>query len=501
MMKTISCVRHKLFNIFLFLVFAAPMVAEASRELSDRALVSKCYALLTGESIRPNHRLFIGLSLNVGSNKALGICQSLVDAPVVQDGKIVSGNLIISNEEALKIARNLMNFHQSWFKSNSVREAITEVFAKDVPHYIYDESVGAIQITALMLMNKPYSELVTGNELYLAERNNEKRTINTGGVWCNTNGGTDLYDFRSAGGLLTGFFTNQSDSTSELCFMNPGQTHGDYRVRTQQLEVPGSGILSSGSYVLMNAGFPAAVAGNFDPMDGGGRVWRRLGQAVFLDLMCRDLPVVRGNDVLNFMQTNAGAPNFRTGRTCMGCHSSMDGMAYNFRQYKMTNVLRSGNPNSTSFWSWPIFRYRGTMMPSNLVGKLPKDAMPAKDDSFHLRPPEGYFLFRSYTGELHNKGPEANRDLASLGQNIAATDDLYACAATRYLKYMTGHSVPLTDTGDPDNGYAYSKSQAEKLEWLKKDIVPAFKQNKNLRELVKAIMRSEYFRTTDGEKL
>lgn len=163
--------------------------------------------------------------------------------------------------------------------------------------------------------------------------------------------------------------------------------------------------------------------------------------------------------------TAAEAPQvlpFRQSTSCAQCHVSMDqmiGVVRNFRSYR-SDICRFNSKPKTE----PSNHVWGSMA---LVLETPSKPAAASnwgialDPDYHKRPSAGRLIFRSYDGSLVNKEVAS---LAALGTALANTNDLYVCAAKRYLQYFTGIDVSLhpmsqaeVDDLPPDQKYFRNK--------------------------------------------
>jgi hypothetical protein len=113
---------------------------------------------------------------------------------------------------------------------------------------------------------------------------------------------------------------------------------------------------------------------------------------------------------------------------------------------------------------------------------------PGSGSAYHQQQPDGKLFFRSYDGSLVK---EDVRGFEGLGKALSETNDLYACAASRYLEFFTGLAVELADAGDPSFpteslGDRYYRTLVIKLGMK-------LKETQSLKELMRAIWTSGLF--------
>lgn len=136
------------------------------------------------------------------------------------------------------------------------------------------------------------------------------------------------------------------------------------------------------------------------------------------------------------------------------------------------------------------------MMYGNVLKLLPTAEYPPevgmvdRDPDFWKRPSRGKLFMRSYTGQLIHQPLQS---LQELGEFIATTDDLYACAAGRYYEYFTGNPVNLRDLGDP---ITPPLSEDEKI--IRETVLrlaASLKRSQSLTDLVRNILNDPIYRT------
>mgnify|MGYP000235433066 FL=1 len=189
----------------------------------------------------------------------------------------------------------------------------------------------------------------------------------------------------------------------------------------------GGGILGSENYVNLNLGQELGKS-----MDGGKIIPRRWAKAVVKELLCRELPVIPVKRVRPFVQKSSSL-SFRKKESCMGCHATMDNLAYlvrNVEQAYSADAGGDGMIHSTHL------RYH---QPSTYLEE--EKTAPDSDTNFHMRPAYGRFVYQDIYGKYYNKKVKS---LDELGSIISDMDDFYLCTAKKYLNYLTGVDVSMS---------------------------------------------------------
>lgn len=243
----------------------------------------------------------------------------------------------------------------------------------------------------------------------------------------------------------------------------------------------GGGIIGTQSYILYNM-IPDKM--DRDPADGALHMFRRWSEALFANVLCRPLPVVREVDAVEYVNPQSSLP-FRNGAACMQCHSSMDPVA---------SSIRNLTPTKASSGILVAHQYEATLPPHPMeVGETNgvKNWIDSADKDFWKREPNGHFYFRDYKGFLHDK--TVSDGLSGLGKVISETDDFYLCSAKRYVNFFTGVDIPLFD---PDfSNPATPKLTAKEQEYYNfiQKLALELKQHQDVRKVFERIFRSQAF--------
>lgn len=366
---------------------------------------------------------------------------------------------------ALRVLATLNDVHSSWITIKNFQASNTCISA--VTESVFDPQEPALFFTrALFGSGFKYSTVSTSTDNLRAIRTNNDPTESIFDRRIDFIEGFPAGFKMTGNGQLLGVQAGQSVQV-KLTASAPNLNSSPAIFPTAQnyeiLKNRGGGILGSQAYLLNNFTEDPDLFPNLLQMP---RSW---GKWVFKDLLCRDLPVLFESDAKPFavctdpskcgiQPTAAQAPHvlpFRQSTSCAQCHVSMDqliGVARNFRSY------RSGKCRFDPNHVW------GSMA---LVQEAPsKPAVTSSwgfvlDPDYHKRPSTGRLIFRSYDGTLVDKEVAS---LAELGAALANTNDLYVCAAKRYLQYFTGIDVSLhpmsqtaVDNLPPDQKYFRNK--------------------------------------------
>lgn len=383
---------------------------------------NRCYAHLV-RNVVPKSDSKIDLIKTKAINGTEACMTLIEEAKLNSNGQINKDNQGNYQTIAQSVLKTLNDFHRSWFPTYDYRSTNPcGEFLWRNNYAIYNNGEMALHLTnALFSKNTPYSSIVTNPESFEPirdDRSSGDKTIN--GVLTNNEviaflpNGTETR-FRPhylSTGNLVGLKTITPDSLPNLT---------NYRSSV------GGGVLGTNPYLMLNSG-----RDNAENINGGLVQHRRWSKAVFSDLFCRDIPVVRLADAVAKVNRNSAIP-FRRGISCMQCHSSIDPLAQIMRN-RTNQYTYSCNVTSMGYLS------------NQSVEKTQESTAQVEGDKdFYKRPPLGNFYFRTYDGKLLNQDEVGAEEM---GKFMATVDDLYICAAKRYFQFFTGIDVPLFDSED-----------------------------------------------------
>ncbi|MDZ4660736.1 MAG: hypothetical protein SGJ18_03870 [Pseudomonadota bacterium] len=484
---------HVFMGILLFLLSNSALGQDRSREpLSELALFSRCYAHLTQKSLPLSHPL--RAQVKAGTLKAVDACMRVINGVQLIATQPNEGSLVNSNDEAKQVLLNMNDFHRSWFPNDNIMKAIPFLEDFNYQPYIHDEQEAGLHVTRVLLTNGlRFSEIVTGNSAMEALRSigpspYDRNALNGDKLqqWSTSvpNAGATRVNWNpplvQTGELLgvrrlslntekINLVTNSLDGTevANRYFGSPGPLRPN--------EAHGGGIIGTPSYLLLNLGRPDTGAS-----DGGLVMNRRWAKAVYSDVLCRELPAVRITDATPLIQTvvTALTPPFRKAGSCMSCHSSMDGMA---------SVARNISYATNSY-----VLFGGTVHTRKWAATQPaENGFVDADSSYFQRPTNGKLYYRSYNGNLIDRQVSS---LATLGEALSETEDLYVCTAAKYFQFFTGIKVNLQDPGDTSLPALSSSEKSYRDIVIKLGL--DLKNSQNLKALIQSIFSSDLYRSS-----
>jgi hypothetical protein len=244
----------------------------------------------------------------------------------------------------------------------------------------------------------------------------------------------------------------------------------------------GGGFIGNHNYLLTTYRDAAA---SFIP-DGRLLTNRSWARSVFKDALCRDVPVVRDEDVTQFVNANSPLA-FRQNPACTSCHASLD------RQAGLIRGLRY-NIFGSVFQDSPVPDWYGILglRMETPTAALRTDWSDQADASYAARPAFGHFYFRNYKGELVDRELQTMEELASA---IRSQDDYYACFAKRYYYYFLGIDVDLGDPGHPMYRVPSAPDAHHRAKVI--ELGEHLKAHKSLEQLIVEILGSEEYRRSD----
>lgn len=458
----------------------------------------KCYAHFVRERL-PDSDITLN-KVKTGEISGTEACMTLFDEAKLDEDtgeiKKVSGEY---NETGKKILKTFNDFHRTWFSSYNFN---TEIICAEANFDVYDSGEMAYYLSRSLLGNKNYSSVVTSDTSLEGIRNSEyprttrllsntgvNRKIIIGGPLRNGSGALLPLENRFTTwnvpvvplGELVGI--KEKDSFEENRFFLNRTFTGDQAPANEYINAFknfGAGLITTQSYLTLNSGMPENTLA-----DGGMKIYRRWAKNVLNDLLCRDIPVIRTTDAIKYVDpTNSSDLPFRGGISCMQCHATMDPLARTTRNLRRIRSAAScntvsGHPTSITYEMEPT-------LPPHANEKA--GWIDQADSKFYTRPAQGKFLYRTTKGDLINKNIEGLDDLGGI---LAETDDLYNCAAKRYLKFLTGVDVPMFDPGDV-NAPSLSSAEKKYVTYLQ-NLGSKLKQSGSAREVIRSIISSDIY--------
>jgi hypothetical protein len=465
---------------FLIIMFAFSSAAKAQvSSLNEVALFERCFLQITSSRISHSDPLF--LQVKAGAKTAVNACLETMDRAKL----VANGNQTIAIESDVRAKAVLSTFHRlhsSWFTSKDFPLINQDGYNGDEKN-LFDSTTPALYFTRALF--RPATEA---------------RTAVTGSL--------NLRAYRTTLDPIAGAESGNSKSDyvfdPPVAFAPTGELIGvqetgsmilNYAARKQPKPIPagsldlfrniGGGLLGTNAYLLLNT---ASMATDEDfKSDGGVVIHRRWGKAVFDNLFCREIPVVRESDAVRFVEVKSSIP-FRNSSACVKCHASQDRVASVVRNM---NIFGLGKGTRTP----PGTTARGGQFPAFYdVTQGAEATWPTEPDPvYYQRPPNGVLFLRSFSGDLIERPVTS---VADLGQKISETDDYYVCLAKRYYSYFTGINVNNGDLGDPYRSQVMTAGDTAHRNVVI-DLGKKLKAHQSLRQLISDILNLNDYRKTD----
>ncbi len=485
------------FGVIVF--FCIQLEAKEVR-LSEKKILLKCYAQLTGERLPSKSSLWEKLKLT----RAQNICIELLNAVALSsDGYLEQKNDSVHK----KVLRQFYDLHRSWFHNQWSQDSNAPEQTEGTVDVI-DPTEPSLHITKSLFSRTPmhYKEVLRGTthlkalrepstffpysvfqgdiirpSRVIAEKN---QFIASPQFYVNldTNGnnfygvGFDLIQM----GDLVGISNDRSPSISDV-WINAQTSNATLNesniVRPAVVRNNfGGGAIGSTAYLLMTLGHPYDYRA-----DGAQKLPRRWTESVFKNFLCKDAPYVRESDTQSYLASDVSAAPFRQATSCLRCHTTLDQAATTARHLRFGTTLNYPNTIPRRYTSL-ILQYN-----SNLGQNTSWPSIATSN--FHLTQPTGRLYFRDRNGNL------VDRNVASmneLGTALSDNEDYYTCAAQRYFGYFTGIELNLEYLTDPSNASTLSKSDLEYRDYVL-GLGKELQYTGSLKQLIENILQSGYY--------
>lgn len=475
------------------LIGVAPLVlipnhSALAQKLSNEALYHRCYSQLTGQSsLRSSHLI----EVRSGKKDAIALCLSYLNGITLTTAS--------TSDLSISILNQLHQVHRSWFKKGNVLDSEVNRDQHWGTLDVYDSNEPALHITRSLFADSSVAEVLSRpvslegiRSPLVSIRQNDRRISRFSDPSPNKDGNVFRRSVSLSAtepyfapliqvGRLTGIRDWTTSVTVPSLVVNPASSGV---AEISPAEPPanfdlhknyGGGVIGSIPYLIMNFGHSYQVSFN-----GTDKLPRRWGEAIVRDFLCRELPVLRNEDVGAYL-VKVASVEFRKSTSCLQCHATVDNMALtarNLRLVGLNNFLT--DTESKSFATIASYSVRSP-------ASFPE--WPAiSDPSFHFQQPSGHLYFRSYSGSLISL-PVSN--IQSLGAAITQTKDYYVCFASRYFEYFTGIKVKLSDPGM--NVISKDPLTTEYRDYVI-DLGLELKSTGNLKKLISRILASDYYK-------
>ncbi|MCP4912749.1 MAG: hypothetical protein GY909_06490 [Oligoflexia bacterium] len=474
-------------------IASKPSQFQISKTLSEGEIYKRCYSKLTDLPLSAqDDRL---KEIEEGDLSGADACMLLIGNAT----KINDSDIIVQNELGSRILLNFQKLHSFWFKEwnfftamstwgtfellDPTRTGIHFSYSLFNPQYSLADIFSGQRSFELTRQSKQKSEF-----LIYKFKNEPRYKINDYKYIYGLSQKDGSYKSWNPSRVQTGKITgikmiakNEDilpivvDSKDNQKEINPAT---EIKFKKSIHTGHGGGIIGDEAYISLNLGQDLGKK-----MDGGKLLPRRWSNALVSEFLCRDLPVLKTEDVIQYVQPNSTLP-FRKNESCMKCHVTMDNMAGLVRNVQQTYSADAGGDG----WihSTHLRRFE-------IDDKLEfLKTAPDKDEYFYKRPYRALFKYRDVNDKLIVKNLSS---LDELGKTILEIDDFYYCTSKKYLKYFTGVDIPLTLISKRKKN-AKERLQVEVL----KKLGLGFKKSKSLRSLIRSIYETPYFKSLNYEE-
>tara|TARA_R110002072_G_scaffold534_2_gene3526 strand:+ start:63988 stop:65787 length:1800 start_codon:yes stop_codon:yes gene_type:complete len=457
-------------------------------KLSEEEVLKRCYLKMTNRPIPSDHPRLISVQESVMSGASA--CLSLINSAM----SLQSKNKIMANgKEGREVLKTFQMLHSGWFQEWNFFTAMSTWGTFEVldptrmgfyftnslfndGYHLKDALRGTKSFEGIRVSKKKSEYLV-----YKFKNEPRYKRKDYKFIYGLSEKGKDYKEWfptRVQTGELVGIKVIDSkedilpvvvDSKDNQKEINPAnEISFNQSIHTGH----GGGVLGDEAYVSLNLGQDLGKK-----MNGGRILPRRWSNALVKEMLCRDLPVLKREDVVQYLQPKSSLP-FRQKESCMQCHVTMDNMAGLLKNVEQTYSADAGGDG----WIHSTHLYRHGR---DLNLKQLEEA-PDNDPLFYKRPLTSQFFYR----DIHNKLiVKSLKNLDELGETLLELDDFYYCQSSKYLRYFTGLKIPIS---------LISSSNLTKDEQVRKklliDVAEAFKSKQSQKDLLLAIFQSPQFR-------
>lgn len=455
-------------HCWLFLLLQMIWIQASYAANSDLFRYNRCYAQFTRHKVSAKNELL----LQVRESKITGTdaCLQLISEADFSD----KGLLKNENRDSLSILRTFQSFHRSWFRSYNLN-VLTPDYA--VTDFFDSNEMGYHVTLSLFSSDYKFSNIVTSQVSYKGVR--KASTLPTyifddqlgvptlrNRMWTrgdNHNWKPKLITFGSLIGVEK---INLGENMlkvkiGEDANIKPDSNEGR-DIFVDANKSLGAGVIGSVPYLLLNSGQYK------DHMDGDLKIHRRWSKAVLDDLLCRELPVLKEEDVKNLIDAKNAIP-FRRSTQCMQCHATMDEMAGVIRHVQLFNTSQ--------------------ILTKNIVRGVFTHRTRENADRYFKQTPTGSIYFRNFDNKLVKQNFTSLEDM---GKWLSETDDLYLCTAKKYFSFLTGQNINIIATAENTT----ANDTPEKREFLLTQ-ARDLKNHQSLKKLIRNIIDSPYYLERD----
>jgi hypothetical protein len=449
-------------NINLYIVallfWSMPYIANAQEMLSNEEVYSKCYAKISDHPVEMNSADYKNVA--AGKLDPIAACIKLLNTAMFSKKSGNKRQIANSNDMVSKsIVRTFHQFHLSWFSS------LHSGAFFDPLHVFADNNEPGLFITDALFSNKHFKSITTSQEPLRGIRENSNPKpylvnnidmdaaliasgpmISLRPIPANKDNYLEIKGSRVPVGPLLGIQTAPVVSSILPEFL-ARPTLPDNLLPTALREGMSYNIADHfGGGILGSVALFANNAETFSPLDGGLNVHRRWANNIFYDLMCANLPNLKESDAAVIREYNRFAKDksdlsFRTNKSCLRCHTSIDNLAHVSRNVRVSLTLSNAFVRDFLVDHVSPKPIRSLFSVYEHKVRAPAITPIDKDPLYQKRSPAGSLTYNDYNGKYWD---EPVTGLQQFGNRMAAHDDIYVCAAKRYYYFLTGVDVPLT---------------------------------------------------------
>lgn len=493
----------------LTITISAGSIATASTKLTQKEILARCYAQLTGKRLPSSDARWARL----GSVNAAELCSNLLSEVSFNAEGVLQNS---ASQEQRLVLKQFHDLHRAWFDRQLFEATqLGEQLWGTID--IYEAGQPSFHITKAAFSNAPYKTVLSGSDYLIAARDptgipsvgsasgflrpsralrggddgDARAPLNTHTVVvqsvCPTCDTIELptVPLVQVGPIVGIKVANEPYFVSSIYGDTNKPRNPDGMIAPHNLHQSfGAGALGSQGFLLSTFGHGFDYSTN-----GASKLPRRWIQSAIKVFLCRPDGYLRDEDIGGYLRTTPESPTFRQAQSCLKCHATMD-------QAAMT--ARNLTPAATGFLMPYTARMAATIAayPVSQGAQAEQEFWPSTPVSnFKYQAPVGKFYFRTMNGDLIDKQVS---NLEELGQAMTSIDDYYACAASRYVEYFTGVKVPIIDPGNSSNALAL-KSQTESDKKWRAFVVQLGQKLKNggtIKSLVGEIFSSEFYQSS-----
>jgi hypothetical protein len=447
-----------------------------SIELSPAQIYYRCHSQFTRK--RPDNKDLTILHIKKNQLNAIDACMRLIDSVKIENTKFDG-----INSKSYDVLKTFQSLHMSWFPNKDLIRQETETSTTD----FFDTNEMGYHFTYNLFKNdSKFSYILTNPNSFRGIRYSERPA-----TYIQDPEGVGTYMKKDSKQWALGY-TKELNRFWKPKLVEFGQLIGIRPMEEIENRVSfvdesgekinfdvsrglGGGLLGSIPYIMASS-----TLDQHRKSDGGAALHRSWGKAIFSDVLCRDFPVLREEDVKTQVDKKSYLP-FRKEVSCMQCHSTMDPVSGVIRN--LVDVRLAGLRDD-------VFSPRALMAYPTNRPQIP--TMNKPDSYFINRPLNGILYYRTHNGELVNEEVDS---LSQLGNKLSQKDDIYICMAKRYFEFMTGIDVRIGDFSTE----AMSISDTDEKNY--RDFVVKqgleLKKHQSLKLLIEKILKSNYYSSSD----